>query len=133
MEANKKFQRKFLNAFAPGLTNEQKEKAYIGRRGGFLWHTFSYNLVSYIESDEARTEYNKIDKKGAIELFYHPELKKDTSEKKTPLAKTHLLAEQIDEEDLIEFYVIGRGFSWCYVRTHESYCGPYFCYANHKE
>lgn len=26
-----------------------------------------------------------------------------------------------------DIYIVDRNFDWTFVKTHESYCGPYFC------
>jgi hypothetical protein len=127
---NDKFERKWLRAFAKNVTDEQKEKAHIGIGGGFLWHAFSFECVPCFKGDAARAEYNKAKKNGAIEFFYDPACKIGLYEESEYLSATHMTAEQIDSDDLSEFYVIGKNYSWCYVRTHErDCCGPYFCYA----
>lgn len=123
------FVQKFLSVFAKNITEMQKRKAYIGKNhSGYLWHLFSYKLLPCLEGDNAREEYNKIDKTNVIEIQYDNGIMGD--KETLSLDKAHFTAEGIDNSGLLEFYVIGKDFSWCYVITHEQdLCGPYFCYA----
>jgi hypothetical protein len=128
---NEEFDKKWFAAFAGDLTEEQKRKAHI-RSGeqdgmyGYLWHAFSYEFVPCLKEDEAKKEYNKANKDGAFELRHYT----FSGDDPRPLSDEHMTAEQIEEKDLIEFFVIGKDHSRCYIRTHECYCGPYFCYAS---
>lgn len=101
------------------LTIEERATSY----GNHLWHLFSHDLVPHLEGDEARDAFDQEDYAEAI-CFYdgyagHIE---DASE----IEK--LYAEDIDDDDGYDIYIVAKDFSWTYVRTHErDYCGPYFC------
>lgn len=124
-----KFVEKFLSVFAKDITKKQKRKAYIGKKyRGYLWHLFSYQLISCLEGNEARAEYDQVDKTGAFEIQYDNGIMGDGET--ISLNEEHKTAKGIDDSGYIEFYIIGKDFSWCYVVTHEGdYAGPYFCYA----
>lgn len=50
-----------------------------------------------------------------------------------PLSKENDNSIKIQNNGLIEFYVIGLNFSWCYIVTHEpDGCGPYFIINKNK-
>lgn len=123
------FVEKFINIFAKDITEQQKRKASIGKKyNGYLWHLFNYKLLSCFEGNEARAEYNKVDKTDAFEIQYDNGYLGD--KETTRLDQAHTSAEGVDNASLPEFYIIGKDFSWCYVVTHEfNLCGPYFCYA----
>lgn len=38
-----------------------------------------------------------------------------------------ITAEEIDKDTGSDVYIVAKDFTWTYVRTHESACGPYFC------
>lgn len=69
--------------------------------------------------------YDSIDRSGAIEFQYDNGFMGDDIS--TPLSKENDSSIKIQNNGLIEFYVIGKDFSWCYIVTHErDGCGPYF-------
>lgn len=114
--------RRWLAAFGKDLAPLTIEERATSR-GNHLWHLFSHDLVPHLEGDEARDAFDQEDYAEAI-CFYdgyagHIE---DASE----IEK--LYAEDIDEDDGYDIYIVAKDFSWTYVRTHEGdYCGPYFC------
>lgn len=129
---NKEFNKKWISAFCNVLTEEQIKKAGIGQENGFLWHAFSYGFIACLKGEEARRAYDKADKNCATQAFY--EIKdnmKMPSEyvigKEEPLTENYLTSEQIDKSEKVEIYIIGKDYNWCYIRTHEEFCGPYFC------
>ena len=125
------FRETFLSVFANGMKRQQKRKYRIGLEyGGYLWHLCYYKLVPAFIGDDARKEYNKVDKNGAIQIRYDLGIGYG-DEETSRLEDNFLTAEGIDKGGYSEFYVIGKDFSWCYIVTHEmDLCGPYFCYAS---
>ena len=132
--SNSEYNKKWIEAFCGGLSAAQIMKAGIGQDGGFLWHAFSYNFVPCLKGDDARKAYNGMDKSGAKQSFYtiDPINKKFSISNAEPIADEFMTAKQIDESDEVEVYIVGKDYQWCYVRTHESLCGPYFCYVGNK-
>ena len=60
-----------------------------------------------------------------VEFQYDNEFMSD--DVSIPLSKENDSSMKIKNNGLIEFYVIGKDFSWCYIVTHErDGCGPYF-------
>ena len=93
-----------------------KKRVY---NSGFIWHIFSFNKIDkYLSGDDARKAFDKADKNGAkyFELWDDAESVKNL--------KIEMDAMYIDGFD--EFYVVGADWSWTYIKTHESECGPYF-------
>lgn len=111
---------KWLEHFASDIP-KQKIKKYVVSTGNLLWHTFSWKLLDkkrFFEGDAAKAEYDKIDKRGAIYIEWFKD------EKTHDITWTLNTADALDE--MIEVYVVASDFSWTYIKTHESMCGPYF-------
>lgn len=118
--SKEEFYNNWLDNFAEGIPENDMEK-HVTSAGNLLWHVFSWELIDkdkFLEADEARVAYDRIDKNDVlyIDWFYDDETKDLTSELNT--------ASALDEE--VEVYVVSRDFSWTYIKTHESTCGPYF-------
>ena len=114
------FYSRWLGCFAKGITQEKIEK-YVVATGNFLWHVFSWEMLDeelFLTGDEAKKAYDKADKRNAvyIEWFEDDEAKS--------LPDSLGTAAGIDE--MTEAYVAAQDFSWTYIKTHESSCGPYF-------
>ena len=94
------------------------------------WNLFAGKLIPCFSGNKARQEYDKVDKTEAEEIQFSSGFIGIDDLNTFPLADIHRTSQGIDESGLIEFYVVGKDFSWCYVVTHElDMCGPYFCYA----
>lgn len=84
---------------------------------------FSFGLITdgVLKGDEARQAFNKAVKDDCYCL--------DVFGSKTVmdiLPSKYGTAEKIDNE-LVEFYVMAKDYSWTYIKTHENdMCGPYF-------
>lgn len=110
----------WLNLFAKGISRDDIEK-YAVSTGNYLWHVFSWGLLdnkAFLTGDDARKAYDEADKRNAlyIDWFEDDEVKDLTKELNTATA--------LDEKT--EIYVVAPDFSWTYIKTHESMCGPYF-------
>ncbi len=110
----------WLSHFANGISRENIEK-YVVSNGNYLWHVFSWELLDkkvFLNGNSARKAYDRIDKHNAlyIDWFEDDETKNLTAKLSTSNAL----------EEKTEIYVIASDFSWTYIKTHESMCGPYF-------
>ena len=110
----------WLSHFAKGVSRENIEKYVVSSRN-YLWHVFSWELLDkkvFLSGDSAKQAYDQIDKRNTlyIDWFEDDETKKLTTKLST--------AKALDE--MTEIYVIDSDFSWTYIKTHESMCGPYF-------
>ena len=110
----------WLSHFAKGVSRENIEKYVVSNRN-YLWHVFSWELLDkkvFLSGDSAKQAYDQIDKRNTlyIDWFEDDETKKLTTKLST--------AKALDE--MTEIYVIASDFSWTYIKTHESMCGPYF-------
>jgi len=92
----------------------------------FRWHLFSFELLSAVQGDQARTAFNEIEK-GELYLFF------DYADEAYRVKNAHLLTAD-DVEALRESSSLNRSDmyfydslnKWTYVKPHEEYCGPYF-------
>ena len=110
----------WLSRFANGISRENIEK-YVVSTGNYLWHVFSWELLdkkAFLTGNSARKAYDQIDKHNALCIDWF-----DDDETKNLTAKLST-ASVLDE--MTEIYVIGSDYSWTYIKTHESMCGPYF-------
>lgn len=120
------FVKKFIDNFVPTISIKQlKRLKCYAPNYGYLWMVCEQNLVENLKGNDAMIAYDNADKSGAVEFQYDNGFIGD--EVSTPLSKENDRSVKIKNNGLIEFYVIGRDFSWCYIVTHElDGCGPYF-------
>ena len=87
---------------------------------------FSFELLSAVQGDQARTAFNEIEK-GELYLFF------DYADEAYRVKNAHLLTAD-DVEALRESSSLNRSDmyfydplnKWTYIKPHEEYCGPYF-------
>ena len=116
-----KFINQWLRHFAQGINKNQYEE-YI--KDQYIWHVFSWELIKpdgLLIGDAARQAYNDAMKTECI--FCDTYNNGGVTDKLSPQYDT---AEKIDE-NMTEFYVVAKDYSWTYIKTHEcDLCGPYF-------
>ena len=116
-----KFINQWLRHFAQGINKSQYEM-YV--KNQYIWHVFSWELIKpdgLLTGDAARQAYNDAMKTECI--FCDMYNNGGVTDKPSPQYDT---AEKIDE-NLTEFYVVAKDYSWTYIKTHEcDLCGPYF-------
>ena len=116
-----KFINQWLRHFAHGI-NKNQYKKYVEDQ--YIWHVFSGELIKsdgLLIGDAARQAYNDAMKTECI--FCDIYNNGGVTDKLSPQYDT---AEKIDE-NLTEFYVVAKDYSWTYIKTHEcDLCGPYF-------
>ena len=121
-----KFINQWLRHFAQGINKSQYEK-YV--KDQYIWHVFSWELIKpdgLLTGDAARQAYNEAVKTDCI--FCDMYNNGGVTDKLSPQYNT---AENIDE-NLAEFYVVAKDYSWTYIKTHEcDLCGPYFLRNTH--
>ncbi|MBR1954736.1 MAG: DUF4275 family protein [Clostridia bacterium] len=127
------FVKKFIENFVPSISFQRlkKSKCYPPNHG-YLWMVCEHDLVENLKGKDAMDAYDSIDKDGAIEFQYDNGFMGDDIA--IPLSKANDSSIKIQNNRLIEFYVIGKNFSWCYIVTHEcDGCGPYFIINKNKQ
>lgn len=110
----------WLEHFAHNISKKDIEK-YVVSTGNYLWHIFSWKLLdekAFLTGDNARKAYDRANKHHAlyIDWFEDDETKILTANLRN--------ANALDK--MAEIYVVASDFSWTYIKTHESMCGPYF-------
>lgn len=120
----------FLRTFAINISAEKLKRYRIGaNKKDYLWNLFASELVPCYKGDRARKEYDIADKFDAEAIQYSNGRIGYDDECTRKLQNEFISASAIDRAGLMEYYIIGADFSWCYVITHElDLCGPYFCY-----
>ena len=114
------FYAKWLEHFSAGISKRELEK-HVLATGNYLWHVFSWELLEdnrFLMGDQAREAYDEIDKRGAIYIEWFEDEKTHDI--------TRNLNTALDLDKKVEVYVVASDFSWTYIKTHESMCGPYF-------
>ncbi len=111
----------WLSVFAKNVDDNIVRK-HVTSHGNFLWHIFTWGNVSCYEGEEARAKFNSLQEMNGIKFYggYSKQIEGLSMVKK-------ITAEEIDEDIGDDVYIVDMNFTWTYVRTHESYCGPYFC------
>lgn len=117
---NTTFCKRWLSHFAQEVS-QADINTYVIATGNYIWHVFSWNLLDnsrYLTGDAAKAAYDQADRSDAVYVDqFHGKTVKDLD----PRLHT---ATALDA--MTEVYVAPRDFSWTYIKTHESACGPYF-------
>jgi len=111
----------WLSHFAKDISRNDIEK-YVAATGNYLWHVFSWELLdkkAFLTGDSARKAYDEADKHNALYIKWWPE-----DDETQSLTKELTAAKALDK--MTEVYIVAPDFSWTYIKTHESMCGPYF-------
>ena len=121
---------RFQEAFCGHFSQNQLKNLGVGTGcKEFLWNIFAGSAVPCLVGNAARDEYNRVNKLNAEEIVYDNFGFVTGDIYSCKLPHHHMTAEGIDESGLVELYVVGHDFSWCYVITHEmDLCGPFFSY-----
>ncbi|MED4794742.1 DUF4275 family protein [Priestia megaterium] len=114
------FRKRWENEFASALSASQKKQIYMDQ---FLWHAFSYEKLPCLQGEQAIQAFEQQIKNYCYLLFEHDERVLQLSKCK------HLTSADLSGNAnmyLEDLYVVDEDFTWTYVITHESSCGPYF-------
>lgn len=116
-----RLRRRWEDIFADHLNPEEKQAIFLHDDDGccgYLWHVFSYEKRDCLAGEEAAAAFANLDKAHCFVFFQHSD---DALFLEGPadLGPGDLPADDV--------YVADKDFTWTYVRTHESMCGPYFC------
>jgi len=114
------FRKRWENEFASALSASQKKKIYMDQ---FLWHAFSYEKLPCLQGEQAIQAFEQQIMNDCYLLF-------EDDERVLQLSKCeHLTSADLSENTnmyLEDLSVVDKNFTWTYVITHESLCGPYF-------
>lgn len=107
---------KWEQTFVQRLSDEEKKEIYYDQ---FKWHIFSYEKRECLEGTLARSAFDNQLKDNLLIMF-----------QRLPLVYQYNNAKKVVSEDFDsqqDIYIFDRTFTWTYVQTHETMCGPYFC------
>lgn len=101
--------------FAHQLDELLKEVIHYSQ---YKWHMFSYEQQACLQNDAARAAFDAEDKSELYVMY-----------QRSPYIQIYnnasaVVAADFDEQQ--DIYVFDKAFTWTYVHTHESMCGPYF-------
>ena len=114
---------KWISEFASNVDEKSLNRCVLSKTN-FLWHLFSFELVSAIEGEEAKKAFDNLEYEEAIK-FYEESWNKDRINKISIVGK--ISSKEIDTEEESDVYIVAKDFSWTYVKTHEDgWYGPYF-------
>lgn len=118
----RKFKSMFIKEYASDVPEDKLYK-YVVSNGNYIWHLFSWELLSadkYLEGEEAKKAYDMCDKSNAIVYVEVPE------GEFFKIKNTYMYSKEIEEQG--EVYVFAEDLSWVYINTHEESIGlgPYF-------
>lgn len=113
--------RKWLNAFGSNV-DKTIIKERVTSAHNYLWHLFTWRNVSCYKGDAARDAFNALRYSEAIKFCDGCGC---SIENVSAVGK--VTAKDIDEDAGRDVYLVGKDFSWTYVRTHEADLGPYLC------
>jgi len=102
-------------SFTYDVSEETKQNIHYNE---FKWHVFSYEVLDCLKDEAARAAFDNV-MKDEIYVMYQGSpyvmLYSNANE---------LIAADFDTEQ--DIYLFDKSFSWTYINTHESMCGPYF-------
>lgn len=118
---------KWLAAFGCGVSRGALSER-VTSAGNHLWHLFSWRLTPCLEGEAARRAL-EAQSTAPVLRFYggywtaggHSGIAAEPA----IVARPSAAAMEADPHG--DVYLGAGDFSWTYVRTHESDCGPYFC------
>lgn len=114
---------RWLDAFSEDAPEAGLGKHVLSQAEGtnFLWHLFSFDLVPCLEGEAAVNALKDADWTD-VYLFDEGLWGEE------PVVQQ--VSAPVDEAffaDKRDVYLVDKQFTWTYVHTHESNCGPYFC------
>ena len=114
---------KWLSVFGDGV-DKKIIKEHVKAEYNYLWHIFTWGEVPCLEGNDARIAFDALQYTEAI-LFCDGYSNRINGIRNV----SKLTAQSVDEDAGRDVYIVANDFSWTYVRTHESDCGPYLCIA----
>lgn len=105
--------------FAQNISEELKEKIHYEQ---FKWHIFSYEKQECLKKEGARKAFDNLSKEECYVMYQN-----------SPIIFLYTNANEVVSRDFDsrqDIYIFDKNFTWTYVHTHESMCGPYFYKVN---
>ena len=101
--------------FAKNINKQLKKDIHYEQ---FKWHIFSYKKQECLEEDVARKAFDQLSKDEFYVMYQG-----------FPIILLYTNANEVVSKDFDsqqDIYIFDKNFTWTYVHTHESMCGPYF-------
>ncbi|CAM5219067.1 hypothetical protein UACE39S_03213 [Ureibacillus acetophenoni] len=101
--------------FAQNISEDIKEEIYYEQ---FKWHIFSYKKQECLTEEAARNAFDVLSKDEFYVMY-----------QSLPIIFLYTNANEVVSKDFDsqqDIYIFDKNFTWTYVHTHESMCGPYF-------
>ncbi|MEK8196154.1 MULTISPECIES: DUF4275 family protein [unclassified Lysinibacillus] len=105
--------------FAQNISEELKEEINYDQ---FKWHIFSYEKKECLKKEIARKAFDNLSKEEFYVMYQG-----------SPIVFLYTNASKVISRDFDmqqDIYIFDKNFTWTYVHTHESMCGPYFYQIN---
>ncbi|MFD0696345.1 DUF4275 family protein [Paenibacillus sp. GCM10027628] len=103
-------------SFAKNISDETKSEIHYNQ---YKWHIFSFNKQECFEKEVARNAFNAMTKSELYVMYQNlPDIVFEYNN------ANDIVASDFDYE--LDIYLFDKNFTWTYVYTHESMCGPYF-------
>lgn len=104
---------KWLNAFGKNVPLKNLNR-YVKGENNYLWHIFSYDFVKCYTGAEVLKMFERM------------------SDSYFVFTQDGCTLETITENEACRYtdvYFTAESYKWTFVKTHESECGPYFCFS----
>ena len=109
------------DSFAEHLSYKEKEEIHLPH--GYLWHIFSYEKRDCLKEMQANEAFNNVSKNTCYVFYQNSDYALIIENSTLMTASDFVQKDDFDEGDI---FVVDKDFTWTYVNTHESSCGPYF-------
>ncbi|CAN7498411.1 DUF4275 family protein [Paenibacillus sp. LjRoot153] len=104
------------SSFAKNISDETKNDIHYNQ---YKWHIFSYKKQECFEKEAARNGFDAMTKNELYVMYQNlPDIVFEYNN------ANDIVASDFDYEQ--DIYLFDKNFTWTYVHTHESMCGPYF-------
>ena len=114
------------DSFAEHLSYKEKEEIHLYYNGwahGYLWHIFSYERRDCLKEMQANEAFNNVSKNACYVFYQNSDYALIIENATLVTASDFVQKDDFDEGDI---FVVDKDFTWTYVNTHETSCGPYF-------
>ena len=115
------YKHEWFNKFVPQDKHKEAIDSYCFDKddySGFLWHAFSYEIISCLVGLVAKKAFDQLEKQEAVLLINIDDVAYRIKDISKLTSK--------DFEILDDIILTDKDFKWTYTKTHESACGPYF-------
>jgi hypothetical protein len=116
---------KWLSVFASNVPDEIMNN-HIRKIGNHMWHIFTWGSVPCSLGDEARKLLDS--QSFSVGIIFQGGYSSTESGFDIEDVKICGKTTSVDLDGFNDVYLVDKDFQWTYVKTHDSTCGPYFCF-----